>query len=98
MRDNKEFEEFQNKIADFTTFYDYYDIPNNENMMRMFVFKVHDVYLRDLFSFQHERFDEFSSSYLDIVDSLSDFTQVKIDLSKEIYRFYPALETIKEDL
>jgi hypothetical protein len=98
LRDNKEFAEFQNKIIDFTSFYDYYDVPNNENMMRMFVFKVHDVYLRDLFSFQHERFDEFSSSYLDILDHLSDFTQVKIDLSKEIYRFYPTLETIKEDL
>ena len=98
VKDDKDFEEFQNKITDFTSFYDYYDVPNNENIMRMFLFKVHHVYHRDLFSFRHERFDEFSKSYLNIVDRNSDFTQVKIDVTQEIYRFHHHLQTIKEDL
>ena len=98
LKDTKDFDGFQNKIIDFASFYDYYDIPNGPNMMRMYVFKVHDLYRRDLFSFRHERFDEFSSNFLDIVDEMTDFTKVKIDLTQEIYRFNHYLETIKEDL
>lgn len=98
LRETKDYEEFQAKIADFTAFYDYYDIPNGDSMMRMYVFKVHNVYRRDLFSFRHGRFDEFTSSFLDIADPEADFSKVEIDITQEIYRFNLHLETIKEDL
>jgi hypothetical protein len=95
--DTKEFQEFQHKIADFNSFYDYYDIETLNGSLRMFVFKIHDVYRRDLFSFRHSRFDELSTHFLNIADEV-DFTQVKLSVSEEIYRFSPSLEIIKEDL
>lgn len=95
--DTKDFHEFQHKIADFNSFYDYYDIETANGSLRMFVFKVHDVYRRDLFSFRHSRFDELSDHFLHIVDE-QDFTEVKINVAEEIYRFSPSLEIIKEDL
>lgn len=95
LKETKEYEEFQAKIANFSAFYDYYDVPNGDKMMRMYVFKIHDVYRRDLFSFRHERFDELSQQFLDIVDREANFTTVQVDITQEIYRFN--LETIKED-
>lgn len=95
--DSKEFTEFQNKIIDFNSFYDYYDITTPNGELRMFVFKVHDVYLQDLFSFKHNRFDEFSKDFLMISDDI-DFSKVEVKIEEEIYRFSPSLETIKEDL
>ena len=98
LRETKDYEEFQAKIADFNSFYDYYDIPNGEGMMRMYVFRVHDVYRRDLFSFRHGRFDEFTRGFLDISDPEANFTKVEVGITQEIYRFNLQLETIKEDL
>jgi hypothetical protein len=95
--DTKEFQEFQHKIADFNSFYDYYDMQTLNGSLRMFVFKVHDIYRRDLFSFRHSRFDELSNHFLNIADEV-DFTQVKLNVCEEIYRFSPSLEIIKEDL
>jgi hypothetical protein len=98
LSETKDYDEFQVKIADFNSFYDYYDIETPTGTMRMYVFKIHDAYRKDLFSFRHERFDEFSRYFLAISDSEIDFSQVKIDLSQEIYRFNLYLETIKEDI
>jgi hypothetical protein len=98
LKETKEYDEFQVKIANFSAFYDYYDVPNGDKMMRMYVFKIHNVYRRDLFSFRHERFDELSSQFLEILDPGTNFTAVEIDITQEIYRFKLHLETIKEDL
>jgi|694.fasta_scaffold05869_24 hypothetical protein len=98
LKDNKDFDEFQFKLADFTSFYDFYDVVTPDNTMRMYVFKVHDVYRRDLFSFKHSRVDELSKSFLNIADPEADFTKLQIDITQEIYRFYHYLETIKEDI
>jgi hypothetical protein len=98
LKDDKEYAQFEVKLADFNSFYDYYDIVNEQGTMRMYVFKVHELYRRDLFSFRHERFDEFTRYYLDIADSEVDFSKVKINIPDEIYRFHLHLETIKEDL
>ncbi len=61
LKETKDFDQFQFKLADFTSFYDFYDITTPTNTMRMYVFKVHDLYRRDLFSFKHGRFDEFGT-------------------------------------
>ena len=98
LKEDKDFEQFQAKIADFNSFYDYYDIECPTGTLRMYVFKVHKVYRKDLFSFRHERFDEFSDYFLHISGSSVDFSKVSLNLTEEIYRFHPALETIKEDL
>lgn len=98
VNDTKDFTEFEVRIADFNSFYDYYDIETPDGTMRMYVFKVHDLYHQDLFSFRHERFDELSKHFMNISDSELDLSQVKIDLSEEIYRFHHVLKTIKEDL
>lgn len=98
LAEDKEYREFEVRIADFNSFYDYYDIETPDGTLRMYVFKVHDLYRQDLFSFKHERFDEFTKHFLSISDSEVDFSTVKINLVEEIYRFNHALETIKEDL
>lgn len=95
-----EYDSFEKKIADFNSFYDYYEVENiqqPEFPMRMYVFKVHKVYLRDLFSFKHGRFDELTRAFLDISDPELDISTLKIDITEEIYRFKLKLETIKED-
>jgi hypothetical protein len=98
LKDDKDFDEFQFKLADFTSFYDFYDVITPSNTMRMYVFKVHDLYRRDLFSYKHARFDEFTSYFRKISDSEVDFSAIKLDITQEIYRFYPHLETTKEDI
>jgi hypothetical protein len=98
LKEDKSYLEFQSKILDFNSFYDYYDVTSPSGSMRMYVFKVHKVYHRDLFSFRHERFDELSDRFLDIADSEVDFSEVKLDISHEIYRFDLVLETTKEDI
>ena len=98
LKDNKDFDEFQFKLADFTSFYDFYDVVTPDNIMRMYVFKVHDVYRRDLFSFKHSRLDELSKTFLNIADPEADFSKVQVDVTQEIYRFHHHLQTIKEDI
>lgn len=98
LKDDLVYEEFQNKLANFNSFYDYYDVVTPANTMRMYVFKVHDLYRQDLFSFKHSRFDEFTKHFYDVSESDLDFSKVTLDLSEEIYRFNDHLEIIKEDL
>jgi hypothetical protein len=98
LKETKDFDQFQFKLADFTSFYDFYDITTPTNTMRMYVFKVHDLYRRDLFSFKHGRFDEFTTQFKSICDPETNFSEVKLDITQEIYRFHHFLETIKEDI
>jgi len=98
LKETKDFDQFQFKLADFTSFYDFYDITTPTNTMRMYVFRVHDLYRRDLFSFKHGRFDEFTTQFKSICDPETNFSEVKLDITQEIYRFHHFLETIKEDI
>lgn len=98
LKETKDFDQFQFKLADFTSFYDFYDITTPTNTMRMYVFRVHDLYRRDLFSFKHGRFDEFTTHFKSICDPETNFSEVKLDITQEIYRFHHFLETIKEDI
>lgn len=98
---NSDYKNFEAKITDFSAFYDYYEVANHQNLdkpMIMYVFKVHRVYLRDLFSFKHNRLDELSNSFYNISDKEIDFTLIKVDISQEIYRFSLGLEVANEDL
>lgn len=94
----QEYDSFERKISDFASFHDYYEVPQPEDLQRMYVFKVHPVYKRDLFSFKHNRFDELSSQFFSVVDSEINVKELYVDLDKEIYRFNNYLETIKEGL
>jgi len=98
LKDTKEFDQFQFKLGDFTSFYDFYDVRTPTNTMRMYVFKVHDLYRMDLFSFKHGRFDELTNYFKSISDPEIDFCKLKLDITQEIYRFNHQLETIKEDI
>ena len=98
LKETKDFDQFQFKLADFTSFYDFYDITTPTNTMRMYVFRVHDLYRRDLFSFKHGRFDEFTTQFKSICDPETNFSEVKLDITQEIYRFHHFIETIKEDI
>jgi hypothetical protein len=85
--DDLEFNKLQKTIANFNSFYDYYDINEGGQELRMFVFKVHNIYERDLFSFKHNRMDELSESFLKLLDNDVDFTNLIVNLPGEIYRF-----------
>lgn len=98
LKETKDFDEFQYKLADFKSFYDFYDVETPTGVMRMYVFKVHDVYRRDLFSFRHSRFDELSYHFLDVSDPELNLEKINVDITQEIYRFKNHLETTKEDL
>ena len=98
LKESRDFDEFEFKLADFTSFYDFYDVITPTNNMRMYVFKVHDLYKMDLFSYKHGRFDEFTRHFKGICDPEVDFSTIKLDITQEIYRFHHYLETIKEDI
>lgn len=85
--------EFEYSIAEFKSFYDYYDVkyPKELGELRMYVFKVHNVYKQDLFSFKHERFEELSNNYFKIAPD-EDIVSVSLNYDREIYRFNTNLD------
>jgi hypothetical protein len=85
--DDMEFNRLEKTIANFNSFYDYYDINEGGQELRMFVFRIHKIYERDLFSFRHNRMDELSESFLDLFDDDVDFKKLEFNLPSEIYRF-----------
>jgi hypothetical protein len=98
VKDEKTFEQFEDKITSFTSFFDYYDVPSQVDFKRMYVYRVNDVYLRDLFSFRHRRFDELTEGFKKISLKDINYDDIEFDLTNEIYRFHYSLDTIKEDL
>lgn len=93
---DSDYDKLEKILANFNSFYDYYNINNNGMDLRMFVFKVHNLYLQDLFSFKQERFFDLSQEFLRISEPNIDFTEVRVNLQNEIYRFN--LEIAKEEL
>jgi hypothetical protein len=98
VKNEKGFDQFEDKITSFSSFFDYYDVPSQVDFKRMYIYKVHDVYLRDLFSFRHRRFDELTEAFKKISLRDVNYEDIDFDLQHEIYRFNYSLDTIKEDL
>lgn len=97
------YDKFEDKITSFNSFYDFYDIipegfpPHLKRPeYRMYVFAVHPIYYQDLFSFKHGRFDELSSEFYKAGGYIETLEPVKIDMSKEIYRFNKCLQIERE--
>lgn len=91
-----EYDRLEKTLANFKSFYDYYDVLENGMELRMFVFRVHDVYLQDLFSFKSERFDELSPRFYSISEAGVGPEDFKFNFQDEIYRFN--LKIVKEEL
>lgn len=87
------YDEFEKTLANFKSFYDYYDVKYPEHLgeLRMYVFKVHNLYRKDLFAFKHERFHELSDDYFKIAPQ-TDFSNVSLNYDREIYRFSLSLD------
>lgn len=94
----QDYDSFERKITDFASFHDYYEVPQLDDLQRMYVFKVHSVYKRDLFSFKHSRLDELSNQFFGVVNVDVNFQELTVEIDKEIYRFNSHLEIIKEGL
>jgi len=99
------FDKFEQKIVSFNSFYDYYDIipegfPKELRRpeYRMYVFSVHPIYYQDLFSFKHGRFDDLSDEFYKAGGYIDTLAPVKIDMSREIYRFNKSLKIEREAL
>jgi len=81
--DKDAFEMFENKITNFDSFYDYYDVDD----MRMYVFKPSSIYHRDIELFKQGRFEEMSKDYKSLLHQHINFNDVVVDIPKEIFRF-----------
>jgi len=79
----KFFTEFEKKIANFDSFIDWYDVDEN---LRMFVFRVNELYHADIQAFKDNRLNELSENYYEVSHPIS-LVGINVDLSKEIYRF-----------
>lgn len=91
-----DFDSFEHKIAEFNSFYDYYDIETPHYTARMYVFKVHDLYRKDLFSFKSNRLFDLSSSFYEVSEPDLDLSEQQVNIQDEIYRFNLYLESVRE--
>lgn len=82
---SKTFEEFQEKIINFSSFYDYYEIDNKT----MYVFKIPESLIMDYHIFRLKQYHNLSNVFWESMGTKSslDFNHVKFDVEKEIYRF-----------
>lgn len=80
----KFYTEFEKKIIDFESFYDWYDVDSTH---RMYVFRVSPVYKKDLLSFRNNKLNELSEEFYKITPEETYLNGINVDLSKEIYRF-----------
>ena len=81
---SKYYSALENKIASFESFLDWYDIP--ETTLRMLVFKIGHTYRIDLNNLKHMNNFEFSEEFKRAT-RLEDNVKIKLDYSKEIYRY-----------
>lgn len=77
---------FEKKIAQFESFYDWYDVDETK---RMIVFKIGTVYLKDFQNFKNQSNTEFSNDFMAVVPKIGEhlLKNYKLDYSKEIYRY-----------
>ena len=81
--DRAAFNEFQKKITNFDSFYDYYELEDKI----MFVFRVNSIYRRDIDLFKQNRFHDMSDDYKILFHRNIKFNDIDMDIRKEIYRF-----------
>ena len=81
--DRNAFEMFEDKITNFDSFYDYYDVDEK----RMYVFRPNKIYHKDIELFKQGKFNEMSQDYKALLHKHISFDGVVIDIPKEIYRF-----------
>jgi hypothetical protein len=74
---------FERGIADFQSFYDWYDVGDK----RMYVFKVNPIYLEDYHDIKQNRFNNLSLEFEAINKVKLLDGDIFFDPSKEIFRF-----------
>ena len=91
---NKHYDIFENKIAQFESFYDWYDI---DEYKRMLVYKIGDVYWDDLNKYRQSISTGFSADFIAAVTIKSAIMLdgLKLDYSKEIFRYEANLTEAK---
>ena len=96
--DNDSYQKFEDKITSFNSFYDWYDVIDNDIEKRMYVFTIHSSYREDFYSFLNNKFDNLSDSYW---ASLGAKVKLNIDdidflIENEVYRFSDSLKVKRE--
>ena len=74
---------FERSIADFNSFYDWYDVEDK----RMYIFKVNPIYLEDYHDIKQNRFNNLSPEFTEINKIKLSDGDIFFDPSKEIFRF-----------
>jgi hypothetical protein len=82
--DTHYFAEFEKRVVDFESFFDWYDVNDK---LRMYVFKVDSTYRKDLDNFKGNRLNEMSELFYEVQNTPVILANIDVDLSKEIYRF-----------
>lgn len=78
---------FERSIADFASFYDWYDVDDK----RMYIFKVNPIYLEDYHDIKQNRFNNLSPEFTEINKVKLSDGDIFFDSSKEIFRFHEFL-------
>lgn len=78
---------FERSIADFKSFYDWYDVGDK----RMYVFNVNPIYLEDYHDIKQNRFNNLSPEFTEINKIKLLDGDIFFDSSKEIFRFHEFL-------
>lgn len=74
----------EQKVADFESFYDWYDVGVDKQ--RMLVFKIGKIYKEDFYNLKHMIPAKYSDEFKKVTNLHSDLI-LRIDHSKEIYRY-----------
>jgi len=81
------YDSFENKIANFSSFYDWYDVDETK---RMLIYKVGEVYLKDFKKYKLNAHEGYSIEFIEAVTPSSSLLlkDFKLDYSKEIFRYH----------
>jgi len=82
---SKTYEEFQDKLINFISFSDYYEIENKV----MYVFKIPKDLIMDFHHFRLKNYKNLSDEFWQSLGARVplDFSHVRFDVEKEVYRF-----------
>jgi hypothetical protein len=87
---DKSYFDFQAKITNFHSFYDYYHIPNVKDSTHiMYVYQVPDNLLDDYNFFKDRKFENLTENFWSSLGAKVplDFSHIQFKLEKEIYNF-----------
>lgn len=102
--DSEAFKDLEEGLIDFESFYDYYDIVENNREKRVYIFRYDDLYEEDVQLFINGEYEEMSDIFWRTLQVTQETalkylknSEVKFDPKKEIFRFESKLKLIENE-